>query len=458
MTADAGVQSQNALLRPSSAAGRKTIRPTSAASSSVWPLGGDRVATDGANGFGNLERPRSAASVDPCLPPHRARVAAVMQTRRRMQDERKAQLALIRPTHDATRFNADGPFRSKGCPVTVTGPSTAIEGVFSAPPANGSREASVEKSQAWGEEDPAHVKSRGGVKIVDRFHREMVRREVMSQKLRFLDRQVVESLDAQEREQRLAATINEASCAEPRVKRGSRCTDTLKSQGRNLDGVTSRRASTDTLKPQGRHLDSVTTKRGTDSSCSSCCTVSLVESPNVPSGADFGSNTSRTILLSDTWQQKSGPLRRYKTYTQKGGDGGGRRLSSEGCDAQSRTRSKCFGRLPPRRTAAASRRGSNHVRAAHHGRPVEPTARILGTCASEPTLASVQFVSPQEVEDIRESYYENDEKLMLEDLLHASNPQLFPLQPGRGRQLQVENLLPLGMPNAGNLETLLIGH
>eukprot|EP00933_Yihiella_yeosuensis_P056181 TRINITY_DN55232_c0_g1_i1.p1 TRINITY_DN55232_c0_g1~~TRINITY_DN55232_c0_g1_i1.p1 ORF type:complete len:429 (+),score=91.05 TRINITY_DN55232_c0_g1_i1:55-1287(+) len=65
----------------------------------------------------------------------------------------------------------------------------------------------------------------------------------------------------------------------------------------------------------------------------------------------------------------------------------------------------------------------------------ESTHRLLKSSHSVPVVPV-----PQELSEVQDGYYQGDELLMHEDILHATNPHLFPLRPVRDKVFPLQKL------------------
>lgn len=237
---------------------------------------------------------------------------------------------------------------------------------------------------------------------VELFHRDMVRREVWRQKFDFIYRQVMEQegpLDALDDHRPSTTGTSGNACS----GLGPLSCDTPSQTS------TARRSRTD---------------RGRGRNPSSVCTSIGSQRPSLPEEQAQQRQGLPQALPCGGWRRNDMPKAAQacarRVVPQHGSELG--QAVADSTDSQ----------------VATSGGSTDRIMAVSAARPAA-TRNILQASVSLPALS-------QELAEIRDQYYGGDEVLLHEDVLHASNPRLFPLRPGHGRPFPLRSIMAVDTP------------
>jgi len=405
---------------------------------------------------------------------------AVMATRKRMQRERKERLAEMRPrvsnfAHDATGDLAASAAQlcpPEEAPLLSLHPARRCGGgggaSATAKSARGRSESPASRAPQEQPPDEPPRQRRAVVLKVERFHRGMIRREVMQQKLDFLYKQIAAEVAAEVQQEprrpasaplggsqpaaasgvQGASAVSRAPGAEaapaPEVAAaaaaGPQATAAASSPCVAAPGNLRRQRSAPAIRgPQ--HLAASQDRAG--------------GAPALPAqyragGAGADGPVAEAAEASPQHQRalwvKTGPKRCRSgtpcrscastaaasrpssgTKSSASAPGGSRPGSGPSSRASSRPGSAL--RPGPARASGATPRRKTPAELLTPAAPA----------ASAPSLGGGRAGGPKDL--LRTEYYEGDERLMLEDILHASNPHLFPLRQGPCKPFPLPNLV-----------------
>lgn len=254
---------------------------------------------------------------------------------------------------------------------------------------------------------------------VELFHRDMVRREIWRQKFDFIYRQVMEqeapvdSLD----DHRPSTTGNAINGDTPSQNSSSRRSRTDRGRGRNPSSVCT---SIGSQRPSWLEEQVNSSIKGPleaqqRQGLPQALACSGWRRSDVPKAARACARRVVSQHGSEVSQAVADNSVAWTTDSQAAASGG----------------STC-------RAAASGGSTDRAITAAGMARPVAMRG-ILRVSASLPALS-------QELAEIRDQYYGGDEVLLHEDVLHASNPRLFPLRPGHGRPFPLRSLVAVETP------------
>jgi len=242
---------------------------------------------------------------------------------------------------------------------------------------------------------------------VELFHRDMVRREIWRQKFDFIYRQVMEQegpLDSMDEHR--PSTTGTSGNAGSGLMQISGEFPSQKSSGRS-------------------RVD-----RGLGRNPSSVCT-SMVGSRRPSSIEEQVNNSIKGLPACSGWRRSDMP-KAAQACTRRVVSQHGSELSQSVAD------NNIAWTTDSSQAAASGCSTERGITAAGMARPVA-TRSLLQASASMPALS-------QELAEIRDQYYGGDEVLLHEDVLHTSNPQLFPLRPGHGRPFPLRSLMAVSTP------------
>lgn len=237
---------------------------------------------------------------------------------------------------------------------------------------------------------------------VELFHRDMVRREVWRQKFDFIYRQVMEQEG-------------------PPDALDDHRPSTTGTSGHALSGLGPLSCGGSTLPSQTSTARRSRTDRGRGRNPSSVCTSIGSQRPSLPEEqaqqlqAHTPSGPSR-----GGWRRSDAP---------KAAQAGARRVAPQ----HGPELGQAVGDSTDSQVATSGGSTDRIMAAVREARPAATPLRVLQASVSLPALS-------QELAEIRDQYYGGDEVLLHEDVLHASNPRLFPLRPGHGRPFPLRSI------------------
>lgn len=343
--------------------------------------------------------------------------AQILQQRRKMQRDRKEQLAEMRPP------SRDRPWAACLLDLDPDCKSSSSVGEAWAP------QQDLDQRRGFGMEagdSDSHSSKKGKrpVAKVEWFHRDMIRREVWRQKFEFLYRQcMAEAEDAREEGSRRPSSVGDVAASGP------------------LPGTSPFNAGADQPSILSQSVD-----------------------------ADKKTDTTTSLLegLSPKQREKASQLSAFNEG-RRGTPGGGSSSGDKRCGGQSRPRtptqiprpsvsmqSPTAASTPTNRSMQSH--GGSHPQGSHWqvtglreaNRPrknvkadAAPAATMTPSASGKGTLhiskprslqasASLPLLAA-ELHRVRDEYYDGDELFLHEDILYSSNPYLFPLRPAPGQ-------------------------
>lgn len=243
---------------------------------------------------------------------------------------------------------------------------------------------------------------------VARFHRDMIRKEVWRQKFDFLFRQMQQGVESE----MLADRQNGRSTQSGPTNFAEESTtgdDQAPVEGTEREGETRLEAAEDSLREstQQRDLPSSGAQDFRDT-----------KSASGVSSDDTGLPWLVPNILES--QQKKMPATMSEI--------GWRRISSRPKSGIRARPSTSVTRLPQRTHTGGSAKPKQEY----------PSTGIGGLLRSSKSLPHIRATPG--LQEVREEYYGGDDLFMHEDVLHASNPGLFPLRVGHGKPFPLLNL------------------
>jgi len=381
---------------------------------------------------------------------HRARSAdaLILQTRKRMQKQRKEMREEMRQgerpwtTDLAQRFRlmqASGMSRPESA-----GAASAFELEVLVAPAQASSTsrgggASQAQNSPVRSKQPSEQPAKRPVVRVERFHRSMVRREVMRQKFDFLYRQVCDELTEEPASTPDASPS--ASGTHPSIGRAgsvSHCDHAgqpAAASGHAVSAVKARRAAHGHLHLASSDVASSYSGRSVASTpkVASAVAVASRDPPRQPSAGWRRTDQRRG---SQARPPQPTTLRRQQlVQAARAGSSSSSApsLALEGSAVQGLAASPCGSR-------AESVRGSQPAGPGSCRQSVVSVA----TLTAPALLASVsapQLAACEDLRGVRDLYYGGDDLTMHEDILHCSNPRLFPLRAGLDKPFPLPSLV-----------------
>eukprot|EP00931_Biecheleriopsis_adriatica_P121769 TRINITY_DN9682_c0_g1_i1.p1 TRINITY_DN9682_c0_g1~~TRINITY_DN9682_c0_g1_i1.p1 ORF type:complete len:346 (+),score=67.58 TRINITY_DN9682_c0_g1_i1:93-1040(+) len=256
---------------------------------------------------------------------------------------------------------------------------------------------------------------------VEKFHKNLIRKEVWRQKFDYLFRQMQEGLEneiVRDRQVRrpsvkaatAALTLHEGASEEVKAAlhlKAQRLAEEIESK-EGSSGKGSRKVS--------REVASISSSKSAGSPWTS--PVKKLEDADSSSFATGGDAELGQLQLPPKLQQagwrRLGPKRfQPPTAPRMSASASGNRTKSALGMSQSRSTGKFLAGAKTMPSFRPQPQGING---------------ILNSSSSLPLLQP-----SQELWDVREDYYQGDDLFMHEDILHASNPELFPLRVGSGK-------------------------